>query len=377
MRESSNSKTLNLIVLKSALDLGKKVDFHLQKFYNTDKSFILPTKEIWFSDGHGKVELLDSVRDQDVYIFQDIANHSLTYKMHGYINHTSPNDLNQQLKDTIGACKCHPSSLSIIMPLLYAGRQHRRNGREPLSCAANLRDLDVDPYVKRFITFDAHDVGVQQALAYTEFDNFFATNVILEEFINNTDIEQLKDVIFVAPDAGATGRRDFYLNAFNSEHVKKDAGSFYKRRDYNTIVDGKNPIVEHSYSGSGDIAGKTAIVVDDMIASGGSMFDVIDELKKRGVEHIYVMCTFALFTNGIDKFRKYYEKGKFDGIYTTNVSYINPDYQNEEWLHVVDCSHYLAKIIYNLHNQESISPLLKDKSYPGKVLAKKFGDEIK
>lgn len=365
-------KKLNLIVLKSAYDLGSKVDFHLKKLYNTDKSFILQTKETWFNDGHGKVELLDTVRGQDIYIFQDIGNYSINYKMHGFINHASPNDLNQQLKDVIGACKCHPNSLSIIMPLLYAGRQHRRNGREALSCAANLRELDVDNYIKRFITFDAHDEGVQQAMQYTEFDNFYATNVMLESFINETDINELKDVIFVAPDGGAIGRRDFYLNSFNSPYIKKDAGSFYKKRDYNVIVDGKNPIVEHSYSGDKNLKGKTAIVIDDMIASGGSMFDVMKELKKLGIEHIYVMCTFSLFTAGIDKFNEYYDKNMFDGIYTTNVSYIDPEYKKQPWLHVVDCSEYLAKIIYNLNNEESISTLLRDKSYPGKVLAKKF-----
>lgn len=365
-------KKLKLIVLKSALELGQKVDEHLRKIYDTRDSFILETKESWFNDGHGKVELMDSVRGKDVYIFQDIGNYSIPYEMHGFINHTSPNDLAQQLKDAIGACKCHPNSLSIIMPLLYAGRQHRRIGREPLSCAAYLRELDTDPYIKRILTFDAHDEGVQQALAYTEFDNFFATNAILEQFINDTDIEKLKKVIFVAPDFGATGRMNFYLNSFNSEHIEKDAGSFYKRRDYNVIVDGKNPIIEHSYSGNNNIEGTTAIVVDDMIASGGSMFDVIDELKKKGVAHIYIISTFALFTKGIDKFRKYYEEGKFDGIYTTNVSYIDKNYKKEEWLHIVDCSEYIAKIIYNLHNEESISPLLRDKSYPAKVLAKKF-----
>ena len=371
---SVEKERLRLIVLKSALEYGKKVDENLKDLYQTDESFIIPTKETWFSDGHGKVELLDTVRGDDVYLFQDIGNYSLEYKMHGFINHTSPNDLNQQLKDTIGACKCHPNSLSIIMPLLYAGRQHRRNGREALSCAANLRELDIDPSVKRILTFDAHDAGVQQAIAYTEFDNFYATNEILEKFINDTPKEELENVIFVAPDAGAAKRRDFYLNSFNSEFVNKDAGSFYKKRDYNTIVDGKNPIIEHSYSGDPNIEGKTAIVVDDMIASGGSMFDVIDELKKRGIKHIYVMCTFALFTNGIDKFRKYYEESKFDGIYTSNVSYIDPKYKEEEWLNVVDCSKQLAKVIYNLHEGEIISQLMKDRSYPAKVLANKFNE---
>lgn len=369
---SNSENKLKLIVLKSALEFGKKVDENLKNMYQNDESYIIPTKETWFSDGHCKVELLDTVRGDDVYIFQDIGNYSLEYKMHGFINHTSPNDLNQQLKDTIGACKCHPNSLSIVMPLLFAGRQHRRNGREALSCADNLRKFDEDPYVKRILTYDAHDVGVQQALAFTEFDNFYATNEILESFINNTDIEELKNVLFVAPDAGAAGRRDFYLNSFNSEYINKDAGSFYKKRDYNTIVDGKNPIIEHSYSGNQDIEGRTAIVVDDMIASGGSMFDVIDELKKRGVSHIYMMNTYALFTEGIDKFDKYYNEGKFDGIYTTNLSYIPEEYKEKKWLNVVDCSKHLAKVIYNLHQGESISELVRDKSYPAKVLAKKF-----
>ena len=368
----SKEEKLKLIVLKSALEYGKKVDEELKNLYQTDESFIIPTKETWFSDGHGKVELLDTVREDDVYIFQDIGNYSMEYKMHGFINHTSPNDLNQQLKDVIGACKCHPRCLSIIMPLLFAGRQHRRIGREALSCAANLRDLDTDPYIKRILTYDAHDVGVGQALAYTEFENIYATNEILEAFINETDIEQLKDVIFVAPDAGAVSRRDFFLNSYSSEKIKKDAGSFYKKRDYNTIVDGKNPIIEHSYSGNPDMKGKTAIVIDDMIASGGSMFDVIEELKNRGVAHIYIISSFSLFTEGIDKFKKYYDEKKFDGIYTTNVSYIDPEYKKEEWLHVVDCSKNLARVIHNLHEKESISKLMRDRSYPSKVLKRKF-----
>ncbi|MBP3920249.1 MAG: ribose-phosphate diphosphokinase [Bacilli bacterium] len=368
-----NKEKLKLMVLKSALEMGQKVDEHLKSMYETSNSFIVPTNEPWFDDGHGKVELLDSIRDKDVFIFTDIGNYSLEYKMHGFINHTSPNDLASQLKDTIGACKCHTDNISIVMPLLYNGRQHRQINREPLSCATYLKELDVYPSIKRIITFDAHDEGVRQALSSTEFDNFFATNNISEDFINNTPAEQLKNLIFVAPDFGAMGRMNFYLNSFNSEFITKDAGSFYKRRDYNRVIDGKNPIIEHSYSGNSNIAGTTAIVVDDMISSGSSMFDVIKELKKRGVCHIYIMVTYALFTKGIEQFKQYYAQGMFDGIYTTNLSYIKAEFKNEPWLYVSDCSNYIANIIYRLHNNESISPLLRDKSHISKVLTKKFG----
>ena len=109
-----------------------------------------------------------------------------------------------------------------------------------------------------------------------------------------------------------------------------------------------------------------------MIASGGSMFDVIDELKKRGIKKIYLIVTFALFTEGIDKFKRYYKDKKLNGVYTTNLTYIPNEFKEEEWLHVCDCSKDLANIIYNIHNDLSISSILRDKSQPIKLLEKKF-----
>ena len=87
------------------------------------------------------------------------------------------------------------------------------------------------------------------------------------------------------------------------------------------------------------------------------------------------MVTFALFAEGIEKFEEYYNKGKFDGIYTTNLTYIPEEYKNKEWLHICDCSKTLANIIYNIHNDLSISKILRDKSEPIKLLEKKFGDK--
>ena len=105
------------------------------------------------------------------------------------------------------------------------------------------------------------------------------------------------------------------------------------------------------------------------------MFDVIDELKKRKVKYIYLMTTYALFTKGIDKFEEYYKEGKFDGLYTTNLSYIPKEYEKAKWLHVCDCSKDVAEIIYNIHNDLSISSILKDKSYPVKLVEQKFEKE--
>ena len=307
------------------------------------------------------------------YVIQsDIGNYSIEYKMHGLINHTSPSDLVNQLKDGINASDCHAESVSVIMPLLYNGRQHRKKAREPLSCGATLREIDNMPRIKNFITFDAHDQGVEHATYNMEFQNYFVSNIILEKFINDVNIEELKDIVFVAPDSGANYRRDIYLNSFNYDSVKRDAGGFYKVRDYNHFVDGKYPVISHEYIGHSKLNGKTAIIVDDMISSGGSMIDTIDELHKRGVKHIYVMVTFGLFTKGVDDFRKYHEDGILDGVYVSNLSYINDEYKKEQWLHICDASEYIAKIIYELHNNLSLTSTLSDRSLPIKLLERKF-----
>ena len=375
MRKQVEKDNLRLMVFKSADDLGNKIDEHLLEMYNLPKdeyTFITPIKENFFEDGHFKIEINETVRGKDLFLLTDIGNYSLEYKLRGAINHTSPNDLMMELKDGIGACNFHAKNINIIMPLLYAGRQHRRNTRENLMCGMMLHEIDTMSRIKSFITFDAHDQGVEHAIHNMEFDNFYPTNTILENFINDMSMNRLKKIVFVAPDNGATGRRNVYLNSFNSKYIHREAGSFVKQRDYNNLVDGKYPIIGHDYCGNEELDGFTALVSDDMISSGGSMFDVIDELKKRGVKYIYIAVTYALFTKGIDEFQKYYDEGKFDGLYTTNLSYIPEEYKKAKWLHVCDCSKDVAEIIYNIHNDLSISDILRDKSYPVRLLEKKF-----
>ena len=377
MKEQITNEKLRLMVFESAKKLGNMVDEHLLDMYNLDKekyTFIVPIKESFFEDGHLKVEIKETVRGKDLFFLTDVGNYSIEYKIHGLTNHTSPSDLIMQLKDGIGACCCHADKLNIIMPLLYAGRQHRRNTRENLTCGQVLREIDNVSRIRSFNTFDAHDQGVEHAISNMEFNNFSASDVILDRFINDLSIKDLERIVFIAPDNGATGRRSIYLNSFKSPYIYREGGSFIKKRDYNTLVDGKYPIISHDYSGSDDLSGKTAIVVDDMISSGGSMLDVIDELIKRNINKIYIIVTYALFTEGIDMFDKYYHEGKISGVYTTNLSYINEDYLDAKWLHVCDCSQEIADIIYNIHNDLSISDILRDRSYPIKLLEKKFNN---
>jgi len=379
MKKQIKNENLRLMVFKSARELGNMIDEHLLDMYNYDKNeytFIVPINEVFFEDGHLKVEILETVRGKDVFFITDIGNYSINYKMHGFINHASPNDLMMQLKDGINACSRHARNINVVMPLLYNGRQHRRNTRESLSCGEALWDLDNLNKIDSFITFDAHDQGVEHAVHNMEFDNFNVNNTILDSFIRDRSLEELKNIVFVAPDNGATGRRNIYLNSFNSPYIHREAGSFVKQRDYNNLVDGKYPILSHDYSGNEDLEGKTAIITDDMISSGGSLIDVIEELKDRKIGSVYAIITYALFTRGVNDFEKLYKEGKLNGVYTTNLSYIPEEYKQCEWLHVCDCSNAVANIIYNIHNELSISEIMSDRSSSVKLLERKFKGEL-
>ena len=365
---------LRLIVFQSAAELGGKVNNHLLNMYNisSDQSFIVPITEPFFDSGELKVVINETVRDKDLYMITDIGNYSQTYNMRGLINHTSPNDLFEQLKGGIVASCCHARSINVITPLLYNGRQHRAIEREPLSCSNSLKELS-NLGVKRIITVDAHDRGVQSTVYNTmEFVNFFPSNTMLENVINDLPKEKLQKIVFVAPDNGALARCSIYLDSCNYPHIERQAGCFGKRRDYSVVVDGRNPIIAHDFMGSDNLEGYTAFITDDMISSGGSMFDCIDELNKRKVDNIYILVTFALFTKGIEKFEKYYREGKFSAIYTTNSTYIPKEYEECEWLRICDCSKDIANLIYNIHNGLSCKDLLTNKTAPARQLTLKF-----
>ena len=349
---------LKLIVLENCRDFGNKVNDHLKELTQTNDDFIIPINEVRFNNGEGKIVIKETVRKKELFILSDIGNHSITYKMFEYMNHKSPDDHFQDIIRCLSAIKNQASSVSVIMPLLYSSRQHKREGRESLDCAVALQTL-MNKGVKNIITFDVHDSNVQNAIPESSFDNFYPTNIILENFVKNEDINN-DNLLAVSPDNGAIKRTNFYANMLGC----KLGGHFEKQRDLYKVVDGKNPILKHEYIGR-DVKDKDIIIVDDMIASGESMIDVARELKNRGARNIYMMSAYTLFTKGIKVFDDAYKEGLFTRCYTTNLSYVPKEALDREWLYQVDCSNYVAKIIYTYFQGKSVSPLLE---YRSKVL---------
>lgn len=358
---------LKLAALPGSMEMAKKVDSYLVQFrkelaerrngvsfsgYSED-SFLIDCECPRFGSGEAKGKINESVRGADLYILVDVCNYSITYKVCGYENHMSPDDHYQDLKRIIAAATGKAHRINVIMPFIYEGRQHKRTKRESLDCALALQEL-MNMGVSNFITFDAHDPRVMNAIPLGGFDNFMPTYQFLKALLRSVpDLTIDNDhLMIISPDEGAMARAVYFSNVLGV-----DMGMFYKRRDYTKIVNGRNPIVAHEFLGT-NVEGKDVIIIDDMISSGESMIDVASELKKRGASRVFCATTFGLFTNGFDKFDEAYEKGIIDKILTTNLVYQPDELLSKPWYINVDMSKYMALLIDTLNHDSSISDLL-------------------
>ena len=361
--------SLGIIAMDNIKSLSEKVDAYVASWrserektsnenalhfmgYQRD-SYILEARAPRFGSGEGKGQILESVRGMDVYILVDVLNYSLTYKLCGMINHYSPDDHYQDLKRIIGAIQGKANRISVIMPFLYESRQHRRTARESLDCAEMLQELFALG-IENFITFDAHDPRVQNAIPNKGFENVPCTYQFIKALVRSApDIRFDSDhLVVISPDEGGTSRAVTFANYLNV-----NVGMFYKRRDYTRIVNGTNPIIAHEYLGN-DLDGKDVLIVDDMISSGGSMLEVARELKARNANRVFVAATFGLFTNGLKKFDKAYEDGFITKVLTTNLTYQKPELFERPYYVSVDLSKYIALIIDTLNHNGSLADLL-------------------
>ncbi len=306
-----------------------------------------------FGTGEGKATISGTVRGYDLFIIADMFNYGVTYKLYGKEVPMSPDDHFQDLKRIIGACGGHARRITVIMTMLYEGRQHKRMSRESLDCAIMLQELE-RLGVRNIITFDAHDPRVQNAIPLSGFESIQPTYQMIRTILRTyPDIQVDRDhLMIISPDEGAMDRCTYY-----SSVLGVDLGMFYKRRDYSRIVNGKNPIVAHVFLGD-NIEGKDVIVVDDMIGTGDSTLDIVRQLKERKARRIFAVSTFGLFSEGLDRMDKAYEEGLFDRIFTTNLIYRTPALLARPWYTEVDMSKFIAHIINVLNHDMSISGLL-------------------
>lgn len=366
--ETMPDGALGLIPLKSCEELGARVDQYLVgwrekrehahkneaafKGYHRD-SYIISTSVPRFGTGEAKGVIKESVRGYDLYLMVDVTNYSLTYSVSGHENHMSPDDHYADLKRIIAAVGGKARRITAIIPFLYESRQHKRTARESLDCALALQELTAMG-VDNIITFDAHDPRVQNAIPLKGFETVQPAYQFIKGILKNCDDLKLDNdhLMIISPDEGGTNRAVYLANVLGV-----DMGMFYKRRDYSTVVNGKNPIVAHEFLGD-DVTGKDVLIVDDMISSGESMLDVAKQLKERNAGRVFVCTTFGLFTDGFDKFDEYYNKGYISKVITTNLTYLPPELYEKPYFVKADMSKFIALIIDSLNHDVPISSVI-------------------
>jgi ribose-phosphate pyrophosphokinase len=348
---------LGIIAMNGTEDLASRIDHYLTTWAAASgtpvDTFLLEADCPRFSSGDAKGIIHQPVRGLDLYILVDVANYNCTYKMFGLENHMSPDDHYQDLKRIVAAGISTAHRVNVIMPFLYEGRQHKRNGRESLDCAYALTELR-DMGVSNLITFDAHDPRVQNATPLAGFDNFLPPYQFIKALLN-AEIDLLVDkdhLLVISPDEGALDRAIYFASVLGV-----DTGMFYKRRDYSTIINGKNPIVAHEFLGD-NIDGKDIIIIDDMISSGGSMLDTAKQLKGMNARRVFICTTFGLFTDGLAAFDKAYEKGYFDKVITTDLTYLPPELYTRPYFVEADMSKFIASIIDFMNHDLSLAGVM-------------------
>ena len=360
---------LKIVALRSASKMGRQINDYLVEFrrsihndkvkkdpafhgYSED-NYLVDFETPRFGSGEGKATFHESIRGKDLFLLVDVCNHSITYTMNGYTNHMSPDDHYQDLKRVIAACNGKAHRINVIMPFLYEGRQHKRSGRESLDCAYALRELQ-GMGISNFITFDAHDPRVQNAIPLSGFDDFISPYQFIKVLLNSEEdlIVDKNHLLVISPDEGALDRAVYFANVLGV-----DTGMFYKRRDYSTIINGRNPIMAHEFLGD-NIDGKDIIIIDDIISSGQSMLDTAKQLKKMNARRIFVCCTFGLFTDGLKAFDEAYEKGYFDKVVTTDLTYLPPELHSKPYFIEAGMSKFIASLIDFMNHDTSLNNAL-------------------
>ena len=358
---------LSVIAMRGCEGFAKQVDNYLKEWrrHGEGETFIVDASVIRFGTGEAKGVIRDSLRGHDVFIICDMFNYGETYKMYGQVVPMSPDDHFADLKRLIAAIGGKARRVSVIMPMLYEGRQDKRSSRESLDCAIMLQEL-VGMGVTNILTFDAHNASVQNAIPLSSFDNVHPTYQMLKALVRKVpDISLEKDdLVIISPDEGGMNRCMYY-----SSVLGLDIGMFYKRRNYSIVVDGRNPIIAHEYLGM-DVKGKDVIIIDDMIASGESILDVARQLRKKGANRIFCFASFGLFTAALERFDEAYAEGTFTNVFTTNLIYRSPELRSKEWYVEVNMCKYVSYIIDTINYDETISNLLNPVTRINNLVAK-------
>lgn len=310
-------RKLMLFAGSSNPELAKKI----AKFLKTEVSSANISE---FSDGETRVKINDDVRGEDVFILQSTC---------------SPTNNNyMELFITIDALRrASAGRITAVIPYFGYARQDRKDQpRVPIS-AKLIANLLTASGVDRVVTLDLHAHQIQ-GFFDLPLDHIYAVNVFIEHFK-----DKLTDPVVVSPDAGGAKMASGYAKRLNCDMAIVD-----KRR-----IDDRNTEALHVL---GDVEGKDAIIVDDIIATGGSLVKAAEAIKKQGAKRVFAAITHGVLSGpAIERI----EDSELEELYITD-SIPQPIDKQISKIKVISVDELLGETVRRIHNAESVSSLFRE-----------------
>ncbi len=317
-------------------------------------NYILDASCVRFSSGEGKAVIKDTVRGHDLVILADVTNREKSFKIFGQDVPYAPDDHFQDIKRLILAAAGKATRITVVMPYLYQAKQDVRHSRESLDCAVALKEL-ISLGVDSIICLEPHEPRVENAISKIGLDNFPTSYLLIESLLsdNNDIIVDPEHLAVISPDEGGMKRAVYYSSILGLQ-----LSTFYRERDYATLVNGAHPITAIRFLGE-DVKGKDVLIIDDMISSGYTMIQTARELKEHlGAKNIYCICTFPLMTDGLEPFHQAYAEGLIQKVYGTNLIWHPEELKQAPWYVDANAAPYLAKIIDAVNHNVSTSSFM-------------------
>jgi len=276
-----------------------------------------------FSDGEIQVEIGENIRGRDVFVIQSTC--------------TPVNDNLMQLLIIMDAMRrASAERVTAVIPYYGYSRQDRKvKPRVPIS-AKLVADLITAAGANRVVSMDLH-AGQIQGYFNIPVDNIFAAPILLKYIQNNLQ----DDLVIISPDAGGVERARAFAKRLDASLAIID-----KRREAPNISQALNII--------GDVKGKTAIILDDMVDTAGTLTQAAAALKERGARKIHACCTHSVLSGpSIDRI----EASPIDRLVVTNTIPLNDKAKDCRKIIVLSIAELLGETIKRSHNSHSVSTL--------------------
>ncbi|WP_049769498.1 ribose-phosphate pyrophosphokinase [Crocosphaera subtropica] len=278
-----------------------------------------------FADGELYIQIQESIRGCDVYLIQPCCN--------------PVNDHFMELLIMIDACRrASARQITAVIPYYgYARADRKTAGRESIT-AKLVANLIVEAGANRVLAMDLHSAQIQGYFDIP-FDHIYSTPVLLDYFAT----KDLSDIVIVSPDVGGVAR----ARAFAKKLDDAPLAIIDKRRQSHNVAEVMNVI--------GDVKGKTAVLVDDMIDTAGTITEGAKLLREEGARQVYACATHAVFSGpAIARL----SSGVLEEVIVTNTIPI-PEEHRFEQLTVLSVANLLGEAIWRIHEDTSVSSMFR------------------